>query len=230
MYAAYRYFIIESKQLPIFSQENKKPKEEYFFEVLKLIENKVKLEFSNEENRYLVYFKKNMSNNYYIIQLAKEIFFNHPLEGEKEINETLDKQYPSIYVIFDINRQLVLIQNKTSVFRSVDSSKNKLQAFFAKQLKEKELVVLLSPITNEEEFWHEVGELDLIYSLDLTLKAPNFFKGRFDAEKFVKETYEEYNFSTLKIGFKSAVGRLKLLKENLQDYIELISAGGGNIY
>lgn len=228
MYSAYRYFILESKQLPIFQQTEIKPKEDWFLQVMKSIQNRVKLEFVIDDSRYLIYFKKNIGEEYFVIQLAKEVYFNHPLEGEKEINETLDKQYPPINILFDIKRQLVLIQNKTTVFRNINTSKEKLEIFFERQLKEQNIVVSLSSITNEEGFWHEVGELDLIYSLDLTLKAPNFFKGRFKAEEFVNETFEEYNFSTLKIGFKSAIGRLQLLKENLQGYIQLISAGGGD--
>lgn len=230
MYSAYRYFILESKQLPIFPQTESKPKskEEWFLQTMKSIENLVKFEFISDEHRYLIYFKRNIGDEYFVIHLAKEVYFNHPLEGEREINEMLDKQYPLINILFDIKHQLVLIQNKTTVFRNINTSKEKLELFFEQQLKEQNIIVSLSSITNEEGFWHEVGELDLIYSLDLTLKAPNFFKGRFEAEEFVKETYEDYNFSTLKIGFKSAIGRLQLLKQNLQGYIQLISAGGGD--
>src|SRR5690606_35101084 len=138
-----------------------------------------------------------------------------------------DKRYPFIYLILDIERQIILIQHKTSVFKDIDIPKTKIEKFITKNLSVYGLVAKIQEISSEITFWEQLKEYDQIYSFDITLNAPNLFGARYRANDLSKDIQENYNATEFRIKLKNALGKLKLLKENVSDYIKLASAGAG---
>lgn len=214
-------------QQSMFDVEARKSKETYFAQVIHSLNEEKKSSFFSWGIKYMVFFIKEPLQNVFFVELAKEEVYMKPIEGDSSIEEIQDTRTPFINIIIDLKRQILLIQDKTALFNNVDVPKVKIESFFSERLSEKQITVYLKPITDKNEFWSEVETLDNISEFDLTLNAPNLFKGRFKASEFVKEVYEMYNISEFKVSLKNKMGKLSIMKENLQDYISLASAGAG---
>lgn len=53
------------------------------------------------------------------------------------------------------------------------------------------------------------------------------FGARYRANDLAKDVHENYNASEFTIKLKNTLGKLKLLQENISDYVKLASAGAG---
>lgn len=223
MLLTYRYLILESNQLYLLKDANYLPKEIVFKNILDSIFASKKMEISEKE---LFYCTKVFSENIYLFQLSTLKFIDHHYAGDDEITKLREENYPFIWIIIDTRRQIILIEDKSSVI-SVKKARNLLEDFFTSRLIQNELGISIVPRSREKDFWSEVSSMDKITSLDLVISAPNYFKGRHEVEEFVKEQYQDTNFSTLQLKYKSLTGKLKVLKKNIGAFIELISDGGG---
>ncbi len=224
-YYAYRIFLIDSDQSVIFSDDV--TKKERLLKLFEQIEEKNKVEFIDKNKRYLFCFFKRYSDKFYIIQFAKEQSYFKPSEGEKIIENIEDLKYPFIYLIIDISRQIILIQYKTTVFKDLDIPKVKIENFLSRKFKSYGISVKIQEISSEITFWEQLKEFDEIFTFDITLSGPNLFGARYQASKFVQDLHENYNSDEFNIKLKNALGKLKLLKENVSDYIKLANAGAG---
>jgi hypothetical protein len=225
-FLAFRYSIIEpSKKSPGYDEAVNKV--EKFNGVVFDLNKEHKVSFHDRGVKHLLFVVKQFNKNVFALEFAREEFFTKPVEGENAIEEVQDTRTPFIFVIIDLKRQIFLIQEKSTVFQNVDISQNKLERFFDEQLEYIGLKILLKAITDKKDFWREVETLDSINDFKLVLNAPNLFEGRFKASDLVKEFHDDYNFTELQIRFKSALGKLRLYKENAQEFISLITSGGG---
>lgn len=225
-FLVYRYSIIEpSKKSPGYDEAVNKV--EKFTNVVFDLTKKHKVSFTDRGVKHILFFIKQFNPNVFALELAREEVFTKPIEGDDSIEEVQDIRTPFIYLIIDIKRQIFLIQDKFTVFQNVDITQAKLERFFDEQLEFIGLKILLKPITDKKDFWREVETLDSIQDFKLVLNAPNLFEGRFKASDLVKDFYDDYNFTELQIRFKSALGKLRVYKDNAQDFISLVASGGG---
>jgi hypothetical protein len=202
-------------------------KEQLFTNQLDKIFKTQKISFVDWGIKHILFFIKRTHLSLYFIELAKEESYTKPVEGQYSIEEIEDVRAPFVYVILDVKRQIILIQDKKSVFQNVDVSMSRMEKFLDDQLEYIGLSILIKPITNKKDVWREIQSMDKIDDFEITLNAPNLFKGRFKANEFVKEVHEEYNFTELKLLFKSKIGTLKLYRENAGEFISLAAAGAG---
>jgi hypothetical protein len=215
------------KQTNIF--EENKPKEQYFKDLIVKWQTEKKSIYFNYGIKYIIFVLSEILDGVYIGELAKEEIYTKPVEGETSITETQDLRTPFVYLIVDINKQILLIQDKTTVFQDIELTKTKIESFLTENLSKNSISVYLEPITDKKDFWQELAELGdiAITDLDLTLNAPNLFRGRFAANEFVREIYEELNITEVTLKFKNRIGKLKVMSQNLGDYVALASSGGG---
>jgi len=226
---AYRLSLIENSKVSSLKSKGL-VKEHLFYNQIQRLEGQQKIQFISRGTKHFLFFVKKYSETLHAIELAKEEVYPKPIEGEFRIEVVSDKRAPFIYIILDVARQIMLVQEKRSVFQDFETPKNRMESFLNDQLEYIGITVLLKPITNKKDFFKEVRTLDKIYDFGITLNAPNLFKGRHKANEFVKEVHEEYNFTEFKLWFKNQVGNLKLLKENTEEFISLVASGGGRYF
>ncbi len=224
-YFAYRIFLVDADQRELFSVNITKRRR--LLELIKQIEKKGKVEFIDNNFRYLFCFVKEYSNKFFILQFAKEEAYSKLAEGEKIIESIEDKRYPFIYLFIDTTRQIILIEHKSTMFRDIDIPKSKIEKYFSANFKQFGIVTKIQEISSEITFWEQLQQYDAIYSFDITLSGPNLFGARYRASELAKDIHENYNASEFNIKLKNAFGKLKLLKDNISDYIKLAAAGAG---
>lgn len=222
-FSAYRLSIIKTDDLFNIAT----PKEEYFHNFLKSIIGDKKKVFVVSGKKYIFYYISELLDGVYCFELAKEEIQNIPFEGETKVEEQSITKTPFVYVIIDQKKQLVLIQMKTTVFPDINVSRGKIEHIFTDGLQEHQITTYLNPVGDNKDFWREVEESDSITELDICLTAPNMFKGRIKAEEFVEGIKQDYNITQVDMKFKNREGKLKLLKENVGDFINLVTSGGG---
>lgn len=224
-YLSYRIFLVDSSQEELFKGDQSK--ESILRELLSTIERRGKYEFIDNDVRYLFCFIKQYSNQFYILQLAREERFAKPSEREKRVETVEDKRYPFIYVIFDLKRQIILIQHKSSVFQDIDTAKSKIERFFYNNFTGYGLITTIKEMFSGLAFWEQLQQYDEIFLFDLTLTGPNLFGARYRASDLSKDIHDNYNASEFNIKLKNSLGKLKLLKDNISDYITLAATGAG---
>ncbi|GGG91602.1 hypothetical protein [Pedobacter zeae] len=220
---SYRFNLVASLQKSLFDN---KTKEEYFHDLIKLLRDNNKAQFHHYNSKFILYFYNSLADDIHLLTLAKEESYTKPIEGELNVIQVTDVRTPFIYVILDVSRQIILIQDRAAVFQP-DFAQARLRDYFTQNLVLNNITVALEPIVDNKTFWEEVDDADSIEEFDLTLNAPNLFRGRFKASEFVREVYEDFNISEFTIKLKSKIGQLKLMKDNVQDFVALASAGAG---
>jgi len=224
---SYRYNLIEPNLIQKSLFDEKIVKEEIFVQLISELAQKKKISFTYRNLKYILFFTKIINEQIYSIQLAKEEKFNKNVEGTESVVVVQDLRTPYVYILLDIKRQIVFIQDKTTVYNSVDIPKAKFESFFSEKLSIHNISFFLKPIIDKNEFWNEISTVEEIEKFDLRLNAPNLFNGRFRANDLVKEVHENYNITDFRIVLNNKLKQLKLLKSNLEDYIALASAGAG---
>lgn len=219
----YRFNILVSRQQRMFEE---KTKEQQFSEIIESLRENKKDQYLHYNSKYFLYFSNSLTDTVHLLTLAKEESYIKPTEGDLNVIQVTDVRTPFIYIIIDMTRQIILIQEKSTVFTS-EYAQARLQDYFSQKLAASNVTVDIEPIIDKNTFWEEVEDADSIEEFDITLNAPNLFRGRFEASKFVQEVYEDFNISEFTIKLKNKLGHLKLMKENIQDFIALASAGAG---
>lgn len=225
-YYCFRYFVIETNsQRSIFQDlENKK---ELIRKILMELKDKKKIESLVKNKRCLLYYVKDIDEQIFITKFSKE---KHIVTHDARTDDIVEQDlpdYPFIYMLISLDRQIVLLENKSSVFISPFSAQRCIENFFTNFVKQNDYLVKLDEIQYEDKFWEIVERAEQIYSLKLNLKSPNIFGARYKANEFLKEQREYYNNTEMNVELKNDEGNLTLLRENLEDFIKYISAGGG---
>lgn len=202
------------------------PKETTFQKVIDDLREKNKDTFIARNSKFILFFYKELMPNVYALELAREETFKIPIEGETKIEEIPVVNTPFVYVIVDTKRQIILMQEKTSVFQDVEVSVARLKLYFENKLIPNFITPAIQPITDNTQFWDEIEGAD-ITEFDITLEAPNLFKGRQKAEDLVEEIHEEFNITEVEIKLRNKLGKLKLLYENAKNFVSLAASGAG---
>lgn len=202
------------------------PKEKTFQKVIDDLKEKNKDSFIVRNSKFILFFYKELMPNVYALELAREETFKIPIEGETKIEEVPVVNTPFVYVILDTKRQIILMQEKTTVFQDVDVSVSRLKSYFENKLIPNFITPAIQPITDNAQFWEEIEGAN-ITEFDITLEAPNLFKGRQKAEDLVEEIHEEFNITEVEIKLRNKLGQLKLLYENAKNFVSLAASGAG---
>lgn len=226
MFQTFRYLVLESKQLSLLKNEPK-PKEVVFKEIIDELITKKKEELKTDKKLFLFYGNKKLNEYIYLLQFSTRKLIDHHYAGQSGIYRQKEENYPFVWIILDRRRQIILVEEKKSVI-SVKRTVEIVGKFLINQLEEYDLSIAITPKTKESDFWQEVQDMEKISFLEMTIPAPNYFKGRHEVEEFVNEQYQDTDFSTMKITYKSVIGKLKVFKEVLGHFITYISDGGGS--
>ncbi len=222
----YRYFLISAEQIAFYEKpETEKYRIMYeFFDAL-LINKKIDRFIGRK--RCILYITHKYDENIFLCKYAKEQSMRKFQEGESDIESTVESNFPFIYLIFDLQRQIILIHNKSSVFENVNAAKNSIQKFFQKTTYIHNYNFTIDEVSYEQAFWECISGAEGIFELTFSLKAPNLFGGILATNEFLKRIKEIYNSSETEIKYKNEQGKLSVEKDEVDDVIKYITSGGG---
>jgi hypothetical protein len=224
-YYSYRYFLVSASRIKSMFPKSKN-------EVIAGLKNNlreiVRISEEYKQRKYLLYFIEAMTENLYLLKLARERHYNKHEAGEKDIETAEDTEFPFVYIIIDFSRQIILIQKKTSVFQNISTSQNILQLLINSTVDFGQYIFTIDEISHKERFWQLVEKSRKIYSLKLNLRAPNLFGGRFKANELLKREQEEHNAAEIEVEYKNEYGNLLVKEDSVGSYINYIAAGGGS--
>lgn len=229
-FGAYRYFIVPSEQISFFDtvDEKRKNAANIFFSAL-ITEKKKSWEIKGK--KHLLVFNRQLSDSIFVCKFSMETKKTIFKEGVADIENIDEVDYPFIYVIIDTQHQIVLLELKTSVFSSLNTSKEKLKRCFEQGFELHGFEVMFEEITDSSTFWTFVGNSIGVYEIAFTLNSPNLFGGYNDTNDMLRQISDTYNNNQTTIKLDSKKAQLvNIKKENrqLKDAVEYASAGGGD--
>lgn len=228
-FAAFRYFIVPSQQISLFDTIDEKRERAviYFLEKLKKAS---KISYEIENRKYLLVYNRKIEKDYYILKFSSEQYRTLFKEGEFDIEDATEPDYPFVYLIFDIKRQIILVEMNTSVFQTPLQTKNKLQKCLQTEFFLTGFDVLIKEIVDEKNFWYYVNTGKPIYSIKLILNSPNLFGGFIETSKMLSAIRKRYNNTQVSLEVHNSNNPLTGIdKENeeLSEAVKYAEAGGG---
>lgn len=224
---AFRYLVTPtSEQITIMQQLNKS-KEELMTDIIRVLANNGKSEWSKKSKRFLFYgFQQ--KDDIHVIKFARETNENIFIEGDNDIEIKGIKEAKYVYLIIDTKHQIILIERNVSVFQQIESSVNILADFFRSKMLDFDYVVNIYPLVSKKKFWNYVDTAEEIYELSLEMNAPNMaLFGNSDTRDVLQQIKEITNNEVFDISFKNKEGRLKVLREAFGGYIDYVMEVGG---
>jgi len=226
---AFRYFLVPFKQKTLFSSEIEN-KNDIMRNIFKEIEktNKITHKIPNKFNKkHTLYFTHKFSNDIYLCKFSHEKQITKHEEINDDIQSTKDIDLPFIYLIIDLQRQIILFQKNTSTFRRITTAANKFKKWTEIEIKNFDFSFKIEEITYENTFWDYVDKSTEIYNLNLHLNSPNLFEGKLKAEDLLKKLKGFFNNTETDINLENEEGKLTLKKDILKSFIKYIAGGGG---
>lgn len=228
VFSAYRMSLSLPDQISLFRGDRSKT--DLINEVIRNLQEVVKQTFSSGNKKHLFYFVRRIVDEIYLFQIGREDRLLQPQEGDKSFVNSELVVTPNVYFIIDVKTQIVLIQERKSVFEKSTTPANRIAEFFEEWLSNRFGIVdvRLEPIAKAEEIWVEIEEAQEIYSLSLDISPPNFFGMRFQSNIDIKEAHEETQFEKFVITLKNKFGRLKIERKDFQDIFQTLASGAGD--
>jgi hypothetical protein len=224
---SYRYFIVPFEEQVSLEQMLINDKREILINLMNILEGTKKIDRLYRNKRYILYLTNKLSDGLYVCKFAKEKNITIYEEGNHDIEDQPESSFPYIFLIVDLHRQIILIQEKSSVFPRISTSKNAVEGWFSSFTEDFDYVLSLDEISYEQDFWNYVQQNEGIYELELTMKSPNLFGGLYEAEELLKQINNEYNNTETTIKVKNDKGKLRIIRDRIQSFIKYISGGGG---
>ncbi|MEG1669239.1 hypothetical protein [Chryseobacterium sp.] len=228
-FGAFRYFIIPSEQTSLFDTVDEKRgiAIQSFFSVL-LTDKKRSFEIKGK--KHLLVFKQKITESVYVCKFSMEAIKTIHKEGESDIENISETDYPFIWVIIDISRQILFIELKTTVFSSISVAKERLKNFLELGFDLYGFEVAIEEISDSSTFWKFVDESEGVYEVLLILNSPNLFGGYNNTNDMLKDIQGTYNNSKTVLKLSNAKPKLQNISPNntkLKDAVDYASAGGG---
>ncbi len=229
IFASYRYFLVPCNQLTLFSNSSNNREEavKSFFQEL---ETNKKIPFEQGGRKLILVLERKIETHVFVCKFAVEKSETRHYEAQTDIMNVIEPDFPYIYLIIDVMRQLILIEVNTSVFSSVSGAKGKVQFFLGQQFMPNGFEVLLEEIVDKNTFWNYVEKCTGIYDVSVTLNSPNLFGGFFEVEKMLHEIQQLYNNTQTTMRVSNGDGKLSGISRGnpaLESSIRYAAAGAG---
>lgn len=226
----YRYLISNTaEQMSIFEMLHNK--ESLIKKILLDLLDQKKVSWNYATKRYIFTGIEKFESDIFIIKFARESINKIYVEDEIDIKKTdiLEARY--VYLIIDIKNQILLIEDKKSIFQDFKTAIKLINTFINEKIKEYNYHLNIFPLATKYTFWQSVSEAEKIYQLTLKLNAPNmaFFANR-STQRILKAIKDEVNNDELDLIFKNSDGNLEVKKTGIGTWIDYIREIGGKYF
>jgi hypothetical protein len=153
---------------------------------------------------------------------------------DKDKIDFLDKKgtlYPHVYLFWDREEQVILIERDTSVFWNYETVLKSIEDYLNTLLAEYELRVFVEPLTEKTDFWKAIRTYKYLYGVNFELHMPNFFGKTQQAIREILEMHKDrYNATGVLTQISNPDGGLEIPEDDPQinTNLEWITKGGGS--
>ena len=143
---------------------------------------------------------------------------------DKDFASHIEDNYPPVVWFWDRNEQVVLVEQKTSVFTKAEQSAKAFKDISALFLGQYVVHAEIFPKLTDDAFWETYEMLSHVYRVEFELAAPNMFgETKKELGDFLKKVTKQTNASDFQPTFINRRGNLRLLKSKwvqaMQDWI-----------
>jgi len=166
-------------------------------------------------------------------ELGRSMDFKIPKYEDGIFHDEVDEIYPHVHFLWNRSEQLILIEIKTSVFRSCESVIKSIEYHFNNLLEPYGYAVFIEPLTEKTDFWKAVHEYEFMYEVNFELHMPNFLgKTQKDIKEVLNIFKEDNNATGISYKVSNRDGRLILPEDDprINSNLEWITKGGGSWY
>jgi len=222
-YYAYRAFIRSAPGLSVFTET----KEELYKSAIQRLISDRRSDIKYHGLAYVLY-KKEVTEDIHLFQVAKEQNFIKPkMEGDR-IKEDSDIRHPYVHFLSSYKHQLILIEHNSEIFSEVKTTSVRIEKLINTHLAYYNLSVSLNEINDFQELEREISEYDIIEKIDMDYSPPNFFRGAKKMDDFVRDSHEDTNFESLKIVFANKIEGLAVNSSVAATYLKRLASGAGS--
>ncbi|WP_028992216.1 hypothetical protein [Thermoanaerobacter thermocopriae] len=123
-----------------------------------------------KKGKDILFLTRKYNNHLYLCKFASEKIRKKHGPTEDDIKIFLELDYPFVYIVFDLKRQLILVQHKSSVFQDRNTAINRIRGIFVPRTRIYGYNFTIEPVTFENFFWDHVEKAQKIYEVALSLK------------------------------------------------------------
>ncbi len=152
-------------------------------------------------------------------------------EIETDLSDVIPRvldTYPFVYVIVDTGQQTVMVQKKSTVFKSAGGAKASLTAMVKQFLSDDNYYFSLDEITASSSFWETIESADEVYDVTLKLQSPNFLGSGYATTELLNRIRKVTNNDYVDITLSNSSGELEMPRDEYGDTIDYVTAGGGS--
>jgi len=226
LFYSYRYFVVKNTQLSLFENDDLSP----IIDMIEKCQKEKQISVEVEGREDLLLYAHNYNEHTHLFKFCRNFPITKYIHDEEkaEIVESREPNYPFVYVIIDTHKQIVLLENKTTIYPTIDSCKNAFKAFVIAFIHNLNYSYSMDEITNLSTFWETIKNADKIFELKLNLKSPNLFGSALATNALLKGIKEDFNNDELDMSLKNTDGNLSITQEKLGDAIDYAGGGGGH--
>ena len=182
LFAAYRYTAVPVSQLSLFDavEEQRLAAISAFFQKAAQFR---KLRYDLSGATCLLVWQQQIAGNVFLFQFARESRRTQHAESDSGIAQVRGTEYPFVRLVIDRERQLILAERNTGVFRRMASLRTQLQACLQQEFAPSGFEISLEGIADEDSFWayahHPIHQLTLMFTA--AGEADDSFAGQLQA-------------------------------------------------
>ncbi len=226
-FGCFRYFLVPYDQISIF-QMQMIDRKVLIENLIDNTETAVKIEDNTYEGKLKLYLVYKIDSDNYLLKFGRHGQITYTADTGNDFKESQIDDHPYIHIFINTKEQIILLENKTKVFKDFNHSSNAICKYFTERVDRHGYEFKTEEITSPKKFWSLIESAESIETISLTIYSPNLFDGNTPAESAAKEFEEVTNSTENTLTFKNKHGKLKLMKNKLQSFIDYISCGGGN--
>lgn len=224
---AFRYLVAPIDNQVSLLHFTNKSKEELMKDIfIDFVESK-KIVWNLGAKRFIFYGFQRFEENLFVVKFVKEISGAIYVEGEEDVERQDKQSVKFVYLIVDVEKQIILIERNVGVFPKVFKCAKFLETYLRDRMRHFDYSVNIRELPSPKKFWNYVEEADAIYELTMVMNAPNMFNGGKATRNLLKEVKDSVNNEEIRVTLRNSEGLLRLTMETIGEYIKYIQEVGG---
>lgn len=224
---AFRYLVVlEGNQTSILNPAGIS-KEELAKNIFVELLTNSKTEWNYNRKRFVFYGIQSFDDRFFILKFVKETQESTLQEGETDVEKLIIPAVKFVYVFVDTLNQIIFIERNTSVFTNVSTCADKISKYMKEKLYDYHFSVNIYPLPSIDRFWSIVERSEKIFSLEITVSAPNMWHGGDEMRSLLQDLKNQVNNDEATFSVKSERGTLTLLQSSLKSMLDYILEVGG---
>lgn len=173
-------------------------------------------------------FQLGKEDNVHFGKFGRKMLVKNHKKTENDILEAQVEDWPFLYYAFDVKKQLIVIEYRTSFDMSLERICHTFEDIAATELSLIGYRLSLEIMPERGSFWDVIETASKVYSIKFELNSPNLFGGTLKTNDLLKGLTEVFHNTKTGFEIKNQKGNLSVPRDELQDMVDYAERGGGN--